>query len=142
MSSSNVQFICYSAMKIANFHQPLPLLIFLISSTLSPFVSSQNIYTGSVSFIQFNDDGSFLFQLNNEKKVITVNNPDCRIKKLFIVEKDRRNVKYEEVVRMRNDIREIFLTNRDNIQISVSVYSCNAAGYPIVDNIMFGEQIK
>ena len=117
----------------------LPPTLFLLSAIFFPnFSIGQSIYTGSVSFIHFNDDGSFLFQLSNGNKLIIIDAPDCEVKNVFLVRKSRMKVKYEKMVRMRNDIRDIFLAKVGNLQISVSVFSCDDTGFPMVENIMFG----
>jgi len=111
---------------------------------LIPTAVGQNVYSGSVSFIRFNNDGSFIFQLTQKNKPLVISRPDCEIKNMLLVKTHRTNVKHEKLNRMRNDIRELFLNQAaHNLQISVSVFSCDdGTGYPMVDNIMFGRQRK
>ena len=117
--------------------------ILLTTLVLIPFASSfeQRIYSGSVSFIQFNDDGSFIFQLVNKGNIIVVEKPNCKISNMLLVKKHRKHVNFDKLNRMRNDIRDVFLNKKDNLTVSVSIFSCDEnLGYPTVSNIMFGRQ--
>ena len=44
----------------------IAILIFLLNATLLLPAAGQDLYNGTVSYIQFNDDGSFVFQLSQK----------------------------------------------------------------------------
>jgi len=117
--------------------------IVLTTVVLIPFASSfeQRIYSGSVSFIQFNDDGSFIFQLVNKGNIVVVNRPNCEINNMFLVKKHRKYISYDKLNRMRNDIRDVFLNKKQNLTVSVSIFACDEnSRYPMVNNLMLGKQ--
>lgn len=103
--------------------------------------AGQNLYNGTVSFIQFHDDGSFVFQLSKKGMPVVVKSPQCDINNMFLVKKRHRKVKYEKLIRMRDDIRSVFLNNSTKLKISILISFCDeTTGYPLVDNIMLGQQ--
>lgn len=102
--------------------------------------TGQKLYSGTVSFVQFNDDGSFTFQLSKKGIPVVVKNPKCGINNMFLVKKRHRKVTYEKLNRMRDDIRSVFL-NSTKLKISVFISFCDeATGHPLVDNIMLGQR--
>ncbi|QBG34971.1 hypothetical protein [Litorilituus sediminis] len=110
---------------------------------LIPTAVGQELYGGTVSFIQFNDDGSFTFQLSHKGMPVVVKSPECDINNMFLVKMRHGKVKYEKLVRMRNDIRSVFLNTPAKLQISVFISFCDeTTGYPLVDNIMLGQQVN
>jgi len=115
-------------------------LAFLLNATLFLPAAGQDLYNGTVSYIQFNDDGSFIFQLSQKDTPVVVKSPQCDINNMFLVKKRHGKVKYEKLVRMRNDIRSVFLNNPAKLKISVSISFCDkTTGYPLVDNVMLGQ---
>ena len=117
-------------------------LVFLLNTTLlMPTAIGQDLYSGTVSFIQFNDDGSFTFQLSQKGTPVVVKSPQCDINNMFLVKKRHRKVTYEKLIRMRNDIRSVFLNSPAKLKISVLISFCDeTSSYPLVDNIMLGQQ--
>ncbi|WDE04270.1 hypothetical protein SG34_023465 [Thalassomonas viridans] len=116
-------------------------LVLLLNATFLMPAAGQDLYSGTVSFIQFNDDESFIFQLSQKGASVVVNSPKCEIKNMFLVKKRHGKVKYEKLSRMRNDIRSVFLSNSPKLKISVSISFCDeTTGYPLVDNIMLGQK--
>ncbi|WP_448566418.1 hypothetical protein [Thalassotalea ganghwensis] len=111
-------------------------LLFCLAINLN--VSATEIYSGQVSYLEFNDDGSFTFQLSSQGKPIKVDLP-CRFPRAFIAKKARRIIDHSKLTRMRIDIRESFLNN-PAIQVSVSVPYCDdKTGFAVVSNIMLGK---
>lgn len=115
-------------------------LAFLLNATLLIPVAGQDLYNGTVSYIQFNDDGSFAFQLSKKGTPVVVKSPQCDINNMFLVKKRHGKVKYEKLVRIRNDIRSVYLNSPAKLKISVSISFCDkTTGYPLVDNVMLGQ---
>jgi|GEM_PF-1406234 len=116
--------------------------VFLLNTTLLiPTVVGQELYSGTVSFIQFNDDGSFTFQLSKKGTPIVIKSPECDINNMLLVKKLHRKVNYEKLKRMRNDIRSVFLNSPAKLKVSVLISFCDeTTGYPLVDNIMLGQR--
>lgn len=118
-------------------------LAFLLNATLLIPVAGQDLYNGTLSYIQFNDDGSFVFQLSQKGRPVVVKSPQCDINNMFLVKKLHGKVKYEKLVRMRNDIRSVFLNSSAKLKISVSISFCDkTTGYPLVDNVMLGQHTE
>ena len=77
----------------------------------------------------------------NDEHIIVVKEPNCKNSNIFLVKKHRKYVNYDKLNRMRNDIRDIFLNKKQNLIVSVSIFSCDEnSGYPMIDNLMFGKQ--
>ena len=115
--------------------------VFLLNTIFVIAAAGQNLHNGTVSFIQFHDDGSFVFQLSKKGMSVVVKSPQCEINNMFLVKKRHGKVKYEKLIRMRDDIRSVFLNNSTKLKISVLISFCDeTTGYPLVDNIMLGQQ--
>ncbi|TPH13961.1 hypothetical protein [Litorilituus lipolyticus] len=116
-------------------------VLFLLTTTLLiPTAVGQELYSGRVSFVQYNDDGSFSFQLSEQGIPVIIKNPKCGSNNMLLVKKLHRKVNYEKLNRMRNDIRSVFL-NSAKLKISVFISFCDeATGHPLVDNIMLGQR--
>lgn len=114
-------------------------IVFIGCIAFTPVTIGQTVYTGKVTFIQFNDDGSFIFQLDN-KTPINVKDPRCTIRDTFLAKKRHGKVKNRKLARMKSDIKKVYLADSETLKISVSVFDCDESGYPMVDNIMLGNR--
>lgn len=101
--------------------------------------SAESFYSGLMSSIKFNDEGSFWIQLSKKSIHIHAGKHNCTQSSAFLVKKDRQKIKYEKLNRMRNDVKDIFLSNK-KLKVTLSVYGCDQeTGYPLVSNIILGE---
>lgn len=117
-------------------------ITFLSFALLNSNAFGNSTYSGAVSYVQFNDDGSFAFQLTHNGKIVEARS-DCEIKNMFLAKKIRKIVSYEKLNRMRDDLRAIYLTRKKDLQVSVlAAYCDDDTGITTISNIMLGKKRK